>query len=315
MADKRYESDSAGRRGVADSLAWGAVSLVAHLPMWLLYGVADVIAGLMHTVIRYRRKAVRRNLSESYPDYTPAQLRRTERRFYRWLADYFVETLRLAAMPEREMRQRLRVEGIEGVNEAVAAGRSVSLLLGHFGNWEWVSSLPLHISDKAVCGQIYHRLHSPVADRLFLRLRSRWGANNIRMQETLRTVTDWHRAGQPSVTGYIADQLPGYSSIHLWTPFLRHDTPVFSGPERISRMIEADVFYCRLSRPRRGCYLCSFIPLGNASDKPKFDITRRYFELLEEDIDRTPWMWLWSHRRWKRTRAEWERRKAAHKNA
>ena len=308
MSDTTQENHQQQHPSLADRLTWTAVSTIAHLPMPLLYATAALIAGFMHTILRYRRAVVRRNLTEAYPDHTPADIRRTERKFYRWMADYFVETIRLAAMSEKEMRRRLRVEGIEAVNRSVADGRSVSLLLGHFGNWEWVSSLPLHITPQAVCGQIYHRLHSPLADRLFLRLRSRWGARCIRMQDTLRTITAWHRAAQPSVTGYIADQLPGYSSIHLWLPFLRHDTPVFSGPERISSMIGADVYYCRISRPRRGEYLCTFIPLGNAADATRFDITRRYFSLLQEDIDRTPSMWLWSHRRWKRTRAEWERR-------
>ena len=43
------------------------------------------------------------------------------------------------------------------------------------------------------------------------------------------------------------------------------------------------------------------------SDKPIFYATERYFRLLEDTICRHPQYWLWSHKRWKRTREEFNR--------
>ncbi|MCM1290592.1 MAG: lysophospholipid acyltransferase family protein [Prevotella sp.] len=284
-------------------LCWGMIKAVSWIPLSLLYVVSDVVAFLMHTVVRYRRGVVRRNLESSFPHKSEEEISKITRKFYRFLSDYFVETLKLASMSESEMRRRLQVEGIDSVNAAVDEGKSVSLFLGHYCNWEWVSSLPLHIDSKAVCGQIYHPLESSVADAVFLRLRSQFGAVSVKMDDTLKTVSGWYRNGKPSVVGYISDQVPGYGSVHRWVQFLNHDTPVFTGAERISRMVHAQCYYVHLSRPRRGMYKLRFVPLAaDASREEKFVVTDKFFGELERQIDAVPEYWLWSHRRWKRTR-------------
>ena len=38
--------------------------------------------------------------------------------------------------------------------------------------------------------------------------------------------------------------------------------------------------------------------------------TNRYFTLLEENIKEEPYLWLWTHKRWKRTREGYARREA-----
>ena len=98
--------------------------------------------------------------------------------------------------------------------------------------------------------------------------------------------------------------MPGYNGIHCWVDFLNHDTPVYSGPERIARMQHSQVYYLDIRRPRRGYYIGKFIKMADdAAECEKFTLTKEYFRLLEESIRRQPQYWLWSHRRWKRTRA------------
>ncbi|MDR0419258.1 MAG: hypothetical protein LBH34_03500 [Prevotellaceae bacterium] len=29
------------------------------------------------------------------------------------------------------------------------------------------------------------------------------------------------------------------------------------------------------------------------------EVTQRFYELLEEDIRATPYLWMWTHKRWK----------------
>ena len=278
--------------------------LLSLFPLRLLYCISDALAWLLHSVVRYRRKVVDANLRSSFPDKTDAEIRLITRRFYRFLSDYFMETVKLTTMGRRQMSRRMRFEGLEEADKAMAAGHDVTLYLGHYCNWEWVSSLPAHFSAEAVGGQIYHPLENRASDRLFLRIRSRWGAVSIRLHETLKVITRWHREGTVSMVGYIADQVPGYNGIHCWVDFLNHDTPVYSGPERIARMQHSQVYYLDIRRPRRGYYIGKFIKMADdAAECEKFTLTKEYFRLLEESIRRQPQYWLWSHRRWKRTRA------------
>lgn len=285
-------------------IVYALVYLVSLLPLRVLYLLADVLAGLMHTVIRYRRRVTRDNLTHCFPEMSLKEIRRTERRFYRFLADYFVETLKLASMSEKEMRRRMRFEGLDAVNADLRRGRCVSLFLGHYGNWEWVSSMPLHLWRGAHPCQIYHHLHNRTAAYIFEKLRTRFGATNIPMEDTLTVIGhDW-RDGVPNICGYIADQSPKYASLHHFVDFFGRETAVLTGTERISRLVHAPVYYCEMTRPRRGRYVCRFIRMtDDASALPKFTLTDDYWRRLEAQIRREPHLWLWSHRRWKHTAA------------
>lgn len=283
------------------SLFW----VLSLFPLKVLYCFSDLLAWLAHSVVKYRRKVVRDNLSSSFPEKTPAEIKRIEKDFYRFLADYFMETVKLTTMSRAEMERRLKVYGAEEINSAMAEGKSCSLLLGHFCNWEWVSSLPLHFTPGSTCVQIYHPLENKGADKAFLKLRGHFGATSVAMADTLPFLIKCKREGKPTVTGYIADQAPGFSSIHLWVDFLNHDTPVFTGPERISKFLRAEVFYVDLRRPKRGYYTLHFRRMSpDASATRDFELTRHYYALLQNSISREPALWLWSHKRWKRTREQ-----------
>lgn len=276
---------------------------VGSLPMGVLYALSDALAWLAGSVVGYRRKVIRRNLESSFPDKTRTQLRKIEKDFYRFLADYFVETMRLGRMGRKEILRRMRFENQEEVDRDLAAGKNVSLLLGHYGNWEWISSVPLHLPEGVKGGQLYHPLESAAADEAFLKIRNRFGAYSIKMADTLPTLMAWRREKKPFMIGYIADQVPLWNGVHLFTDFLHHDTPVFTGPERLSRMLHASVYYGEVSRPKRGEYVCRYVKItDDAESLPQFELTRRYFAMLADSIRRTPHLWLWSHNRWKRDR-------------
>lgn len=277
---------------------------LSMLPLRVLYLISDMTACILHSVIGYRRRVTHDNLVSSFPEKSEKEIARIERQFYHFLTDYAFETVKLLSMDRDTIMRRLRTVNPELVTDAVARGRSVTLLLGHYCNWEWVSSLPLHFSPGTTCAQVYHHLHNRVMDRVFMKIRTRFEANNIEMADIMRCLIGWKREGRPSVTGFIADQCPGLD-IHLFTDFLNHDTGVYTGPERIARFLDSEVLFCHMSRPRRGEYVLKFMPLSSCPCKEEtFALTRRYFEMLEENIREAPQYWLWSHRRWKRTRAE-----------
>ena len=95
----------------------------------------------------------------------------------------------------------------------------------------------------------------------------------------------------------------------LWLPFLNHDTPVFTGAERIVRKMNNAVFYVDMERPERGKYICTFKRMSNEPGQlEEYELTRQFFQMLEETIRRAPQYYLWTHNRWKRTHEEYLRR-------
>ncbi|MBP3779063.1 MAG: lysophospholipid acyltransferase family protein, partial [Prevotella sp.] len=239
-------------------LTYGTLYLLSLLPLRVHYIISDFIYLVVYHLVGYRVKLVRKNLADSFPEKSETELRRIERDFYRWFCDYLVETVKLLTISEKELKRRMVFKGTEIVDEVVESGQSCAVYLGHYCNWEWITSLPLWVSPKAQCGQIYHVLENTEFDKLFLNLRQRHGAVCIPMAETLRRLAEYRQKHQPVVIGYISDQVPFWNNIHHWLDFLNHDTPVLTGTERLARSAGHAVFYIDVTRPRRGYYVAEF---------------------------------------------------------
>ena len=279
--------------------------LLSLLPLGVLYILSDALFHLLYHLLRYRRRIVHKNLVESFPEKSEAEIRQVERGFYHFFCDYIVESLKMMTISPEEMKRRMVFKGIEQFDEVIEAGGSCALYLGHYCNWEWVSSVPLWVTPKAKCGQIYHPIENPEFDRLFLKQRGRMGAVSIPMNDTLREILRYRSEHQPVIIGYISDQVPHWRNIHHWCDFLHHDTPVLTGTERIVRKVNHAVFYLEMTRVRRGYYEGEIkLITREPQSLPEYEITTRYFQMLEASIRRRPEFWLWSHNRWKRGRAE-----------
>ena len=287
--------------GILYTLIWS----VSILPLRVLYIFSDGLYLLVYKVVGYRRRVVRKNLSLSFPEKSEAERRVIEREFYHFFCDYIFETIKLATISKEEMRRRLSVSGMEHIERAIRNGRSVSIFLGHYCNWEWVSSIPLWYQKEDSHGaQLYRPLKNKAFDGLFLEMRSRFGSENISKYEALRHILQLRRDGKKTCIGFISDQTPGWNSIHDWVDFLHQDTPVFTGTERIAKKVDAAIFFADIRRVRRGYY---HLVLRRMTDEPKdfpdYALTEQYMRELEQIIRRQPHLWLWSHRRWKHRRA------------
>ena len=290
------------------TVLYSVVYLLSLLPFWVHYLLSDAIYLILYRLIGYRVKVVRGNLESAFPEKSREELRTIERRFYHRLCDYFAETIKLVSMSERQMRRHLVFKGIDTVNACIDEGQSCAIYLGHTFNWEWVTSLPLWVSEKAQCGQLYHALENETFDQLFLKLRQRWGAECIALVDILRKTIEYKQKQQPTVFGYLGDQVPHWNNIHHWCWFLNHDTPVMTGTERIAIKNRQAVFFLEVHQVRRGYYEAEFKLITRTPEQLKeFEVTDIYHRMLEENIRQQPELWLWSHNRWKRTREEFNR--------
>lgn len=288
--------------------------LLSLLPFWLLYLISDGLYYLLYHVVRYRRRVVRKNLVNSFPEKSEAEIVRIEKEFYAFFCDCAVETIKQFSMSEAEMKRRMTFTGIDELQRDMRErGTNFAFIyLGHYCNWEWIASMAMAFDKDITSGQIYHPLYNKAFDRLFLDLRSRYGGVCIPMKETLRRIIEWKREKRNMVIGFISDQAPKWNSIHHFTPFLNQDTPVFIGTEKIGRQVNAVIYFADVTRPRRGYYECRLYRMvDDVNALKEFEVTDIYMQHLEAMIRRAPQYWLWSHNRWKRTRQEWERRMQA----
>ena len=285
--------------------------LISLLPFCVLYALSDIAYLLIYKLIGYRRTVVRNNLTTSFPEKDIDEIKDIERKFYHWFCDYFFEAIKLLSISNRELNRRLLVLNPEVHEQWFLQGRNNAAFLGHYCNWEWLSRVGKDMNQERRLCLIYDPLHSKPFDNLFLKIRT-YPPTGVPTpkRDILRQLLEWKQQGIFSMSGYIADQAPKWQNIHLWIPFLNHPySPVFTGAERIARKMNNVIYYAKMSRPRRGYYEMEYVLItDDPNSMAEGDITRQFFNLLEESIRNRPEFYLWTHNRWKRTKEEFNQR-------
>ena len=291
------------------TLVYGFFYMLSLLPMWFLYRLADVGYLFIYYVLKYRRGIVRQNLVSSFPEKTNSEIVNIEKQFYRWFADYFLESIKLLSISRKQLAKRLTIINADLIENDFKEGTHVAAILGHYCNWEWLSAVTIGLPNNRVVALVYKPIKNKIINHLFYCLRSSQGGVPVAKNDILRALVKYKKQQTMTLFGYIADQSPRWQNIHLWLPFLNHQTPVFTGSERIMRKMNNAVYYAEMSRPKRGHYTCTFrLITKEPNSLPENDITRRLFEMLEVSIKAQPHLYLWTHNRWKRTKEEFDAR-------
>lgn len=288
-------------RRIGCKMADGVMWLLSHMPLGVLYPIGYVVYILMYYVVGYRKKVVKKNLSESFPDMTEKELRLTMKDFYLNFADYIVETVRLGGISEKEITSRVSYENLELVEGYLKAGRPVVAYFSHCINWEWVTSLGVIVEGENIeCSQVYRPLKSKWMDGYMLRIRQRFNARCYAKSTVFRELIRRRGEGKVTFTGFMSDQKPSHNDTGYITMLLNHPTAMISGTETVARKLNAAVVYFDMTKLHRGRYHLRIVPISeDVSSLPENEITERYTRLLEENIRRQPSIWLWTHRRWK----------------
>ena len=284
-------------------LLYGFLWIYSWLPLSILYVFSDVYYILLYHVVRYRRKVVRNNLLHAFPEKTPAEIVKIEKRYYRHLCDLFVEMYRMWHMSEKEIRKRCVFNNSEVIQHYFDQGKGVIGVLGHYGNWEWMVSYGLYMSSEVDFYTLYKPLHDPQMDLMMREIRSRFGAKPIPKNDILRKIVENRREGRLFLAAFIGDQTPNAVNLNFWMDFLNQDTPVLVGTEKIARKFDLPVISLRMRKVKRGYYEVDFVDL---CAEPKLlepgELTVLHTRMLEKYIRETPELWLWSHKRWKHSR-------------
>ena len=96
----------------------GIIYALSLLPFRMLYVLSDILYVLVYKIVGYRRKTVSKNLRNSFPDKTKAELLKIERDFYHSFCDNMVEMFKLLSISPEEIHRRMTFSG----NDEFATG-------------------------------------------------------------------------------------------------------------------------------------------------------------------------------------------------
>ena len=275
--------------------------LIARLPFRIIYGLSDIFYVLVFHVIRYRRKDVHMNLTRSFPEKSPEEIRQIMKKFYHHLCDLGLETIKLSRMSEEEMGKRITLHGDNSLYDYYNQGRSYILLGMHYNNWEWCLFLQSYL--KSTFYVVYNPVRSNKAlEKFILDARSRFGAQLVAVHQSVRTALEFNKVNSSRCLVLLADQTPPANS-QFWTNFLNQETAFFAGPMKIAIKTNLPIAFHYIRKTGRGYYeaYCDTL-IENPSMYTEEEITMMYIRKMEEIIKAEPEYWLWSHRRWKHKR-------------
>ena len=254
---------------------------------------------LVYSLVGYRKKVVSKNLKNAFPEKTDLDLKEIQRKFYRFLCDVIVETIKVPGLSKKELHKRCYFQDTTIFDEYYKNKQPVIVVLGHHGNWEW-SSLATNIECEQTPYALYSPLKNKIVDKFILGSRAQWGLVLVPMKKILRTMSE--NLTEPNMFVFITDQTPSPKNAH-WMTFLNQDTPVFLGAEKAARKYNMPIIYADLFRVKRGVYeIQTSLITDDPNSFKENEITEVYTKLLEENIRKHPETWLWSHKRWKHKR-------------
>ena len=95
--------------------------------------VASYIAGLLFHNLQFRKSLARENIRNAFPKWSELKVDLTLKKTYLFFAQNFID---LVSTPKSWNGIKIKVEGGELLNSAMAENKGVILISGHFGCWE-----------------------------------------------------------------------------------------------------------------------------------------------------------------------------------
>ncbi len=279
-------------------LVYPLIYLIASLPFWALYGLSDFFYYIL-ILSGYRKKVILKNLTNSFPQKTEKEIHQIYKEYNSYLCDLVLETLKTLRMTEQEAKARCVFHNQTWLDTLRNENKSIIVVMGHYGNWEWAGpSFTLHTNYQLVV--VYYPLTNPYFEKMMKGMRTKFGTKITPAVNTLREMVANRK--QVTATALIADQT-AFADQGYWTIFLNQDTAVFTGPEKLAKKFDYPVVYMNVKRVQRGYYeITPELLFEFPKEAAENEITERFTNRLETEINSMPATWLWSHRRWKYSR-------------
>lgn len=273
----------------------GLLRINALLPYRAQMVEGRVLGRLLYHLLRSRRRVAAANLALCFPDLTPAARAQLLHEHFASLGmTVFEHGLAWWARDTLVLRL-VELCGKEHLDRAMAGGRGVILLTGHFGAQEF-SGRAFRLSCPTTAA-FYRPSRNPLVDEIFKRVR-RKSAPILIPKDALRRMVRTLRRGMP--VWYAPDQSNRRAQSAL-IPFCGEPAMTTLGLSELARLGNAAVvplFPTRL--PDGGGYRLEIQPALEdfPGGNPEED-ARRVNAILEAHIRKVPEQYYWLHRRFK----------------
>jgi KDO2-lipid IV(A) lauroyltransferase len=280
-----------------------AAGFFTMIGFFRLFGTdrASALGGWIGRTVFYRTGTTNRaraNLAAAYPEMGEAEREAVIVEMWDNLGRTVAEYAHLSDFSIHGENPRLSVTGTKDAEAAIASGKGVIFVSGHFANWEMMPFTAHQLGYES--GEVYRPLNNPYVDRWMVRQRIANGPQEqiAKGAQGTRRIFTLLRAGKCILL--LADQKTNEG---LPAPFFGRDAMTTPAPAALALKLGTMVLPAsneRLggARFRMKVYpAIEFTPSGD-HDKDIHALTIRITEAIERLVRERPSQWLWIHRRW-----------------
>lgn len=284
---------------------------LSQLPLGFHRAAGQFLGWVVRDLVGYRRGVVDGNLAACFPEKSERERERIAHDYYRHLGRVVCEAVWFGSCsrPGRLRRSRIvEAEGESLLNRYYDEGRSVMVLSAHCGNFEIVGGYKTY-AERLKCPEnnvsmVYKKLSNPVWDKFLRRNRQAPIADKehydgmVESAVALRYVLG--RKNDRNIFNFITDQYP-YGSGNETVSFFGRRTRTMTAAAALAAKLHLPLVYMNMRYRDDGKgYVMSFTGIcDDAAEMEPVEAMQKFYDLLEADIRRQPWNYLWSHRRWK----------------
>jgi KDO2-lipid IV(A) lauroyltransferase len=268
--------------------------LIARLPQPMVLALGTVLTWLAWPLLGRRRRVAERNLDACFPELDRTARKHLLSRNLRATLTGALELLRAWYAPTRSLRGLSTLEGGEHLLAALAQGRGVLLLGGHYVQTELAARLlsihlqqPMEVMARRYNNRCIEAMVDAARRRVFAGVTAKKDVRGL-----LRALN------RGAVVAYLADQNFNYQ--HAFVPFFGIPAATLTTTPELARRGNAVVIPIFFHRRDDGGYHIRLTPTWD--DWPSGDATAdaaRYMAELEAFVRQHPEQYLWVHRRFK----------------
>ena len=278
-----------------------AAAFFGLMGLFRLLGIdlASAAGGLLGRTVFYRTgltKRARANLIAVYPEKSGREIESILREMWGNLGRTVAEYAHLDKFSSG--KQRIEIANLDIAHRALATGKGVLFISGHFGNWE---AMPIGAYRHGIEGGIVYRpLNHPYVDRWIVKQRLKNGMKDqiAKGAHGTRRIFTLLRAGKPIFM--LVDQKTNEG---LPVPFFGRAAMTTPAPAALALKLGAFIVPISNERLRGARFRMAvhepivFAPTGDHG-RDVLALTTRINEVIEEQVRHRPSQWLWIHRRW-----------------
>ena len=288
-----------------DSLACLAVKILGAFLCWLpprqAIGLGARFGSIAYRLQSRRTRIGVANLQAAFDgEMTRAQARRVIQRCYRHLGESVFELLRLPVIDRAYIEHYITVEGRHHFDAALASGRPIIILTGHFGSWEMCSITAALLGYPSIALARAQK-KMPKLYRLLVSYRESKGCTIVHKGGAMRRLIA--ALEKRELVGIVGDQA---SRQGIFVPFFNRPALFATGPFELAHSRNALIVHVFIHRTDGPYHRLVVEPIWDSSKISAHDqaiaaSAEHFASLLARHIQEDPSQWLWMHKRWKRT--------------